>query len=313
MYRQSSDLKPIPLVVVCGPTASGKTALAIKLAEKFDLEILSADSRQVYRGMDIGTAKATREEQACVPHHLIDVVDPDQDFNAADFKVLGRKIIKQIYCRGHLPMVVGGTGLYIKTLTEGLLRVPDGNKKLRQQLLELEPIGGEGVLYRRLQEADPLLAERLHPHDKVRIVRALEVYALTGRRLSELQAEHDFRERPFRTLKVGFSPDRDELYHRIDSRVETMMTSGLLDEVRDLLSKGYSPGLKALQTIGYRQCVLHLRGELSLDEAVALIQRDTRRYAKRQLTWFRKDRSIIWVDYLRESAKIQTLIEDFLQ
>jgi tRNA dimethylallyltransferase len=303
--------KPLPMVVICGPTASGKTALALDLAERFGMEIISADSRQIYRGMDIGTAKATPEERARIPHHLIDVVGPAEQFTAADFSRLGLETIRDIRARGRLPLLVGGTGFYIRALTEGLLDAPPENREMRREFLEKEAVGGEGTLHRLLQETDPDLATRLHPRDRVRIVRALEVYRLTGNRLSELQENHGFAERPFRLLNIGLSAGREELYRRIDLRVERMMAEGLLEEVQNLLNSGISPGLKALQTIGYRESILHLQGELELVETVSWIQRNTRRYAKRQLTWFRKNTSIIWVDSLRESARIHALIEHF--
>jgi len=302
----------VPLVIVCGPTASGKTSLAVGLAEAFAAEIISADSRQVYRRMDIGTAKATAEERLRVPHHLIDVVDPDQNFTAADFVRLARNAIFEIDKRDRLPLVVGGTGLYIRALTEGLLPAPGSDKKLRERLLAQESREGEGTLHRRLQGVDPDMAERLHPRDRIRIVRALEVFTLAGRRLSELQQEHAFADRPYRVLSLGLAPRREDLYRAIDIRVEAMMNAGLLDEVRSLLERGYGPHLKTMRTIGYRECLRHLEGELSLDEAVSHIQQASRRYAKRQLTWFRKDKSIIWVDSLRESDKIQALIDNFI-
>jgi tRNA dimethylallyltransferase len=303
--------KPLPLVVICGPTASGKTALALDLAARFAMEIISADSRQVYRGMNIGTAKPTPEELARVPHHLIDVVGPEEPFTAADFSHLGWEAIHDIRARGRLPLLVGGTGLYIRALTVGLLDAPSECREIRRELLEKEVVGGEGTLHRLLRETDPVLAARLHPRDRVRIVRALEVYRLTGNRLSELQENHGFSERPFRLLNIGLSADREELYRRIDLRVEKMIAEGLIEEVQNLLTNGFSPGLKALQTIGYRESILYLQGEVDLAETVFQIQRNTRRYSKRQLTWFRKDTSIIWVDSLRESARIQALIEHF--
>ncbi len=305
--------KPLPLLVVAGPTASGKTALAIELSRYFDIEVVSADSRQVYCGLDIGTAKATVEERRLVPHHLVDVVNPDEDFSVADFIRLASDAIAQIHERGRLPVVVGGTGLYIKGLTEGLLSAPSGDCGVREALLAQEREQGSGTLYRRLCAVDPPLAERLPPGDLLRIVRALEVYEISGRRLSEFQQEHAFEERPYRTLKMALTPEREILYQRINQRVEQMFSMGLLDEVRHLLDKGYSADLKSMQTIGYRESILHLKGRLSLDEAVTLIQRDSRRYAKRQLTWLRRDNSIISVDSFEESARIQKLIEHFMQ
>jgi tRNA dimethylallyltransferase len=307
------QVKSLPLLVICGPTASGKTALAIELCRQFDLEVVSADSRQVYRGLDIGTAKVTAEERCQAPHHLIDVVDPDEDFSVADFIRLAADVVEQIHGRGRLPALVGGTGLYIKGLTEGLLAAPGGDRGVRDELLALEKKQGCGTLYRRLGEVDPVLAEKLPPGDLLRIVRALEVFYLSGQRLSDYQQEHRFDDRPYATLKIALAPEREFLYQRVNQRVEQMFAAGLLDEVRGLLDEGYVPELKSMQTIGYRESILHLQGRLSLDEATALIQRDSRRYAKRQLTWFRRDNSIIWVDSFVESAKIQKLIEHFIQ
>lgn len=302
---------PQPLVVICGPTASGKTALALELAQKFPMEIISADSRQVYRGMDVGTAKATRAERAAVPHHLIDVVDPDEEFTAGRFVTLSQEAVSSIGRRGHHPLLVGGTGLYIKTLTAGLLEAPPADEALRLRLTDLEEQYGEGTLHARLQQVDPALAEKLSPRDRVRIVRALEVFQLTGQRLSELQARHGFADTPFRLLKIGVRADRDTLYRRIDERVHRMVAEGLVAEVEALLAKGYSSHLKSMQTIGYREIIRFLHGDFSLDEAISRIQQESRRYAKRQMTWFRRDSSIIWVDSSRESDKIHELMECF--
>lgn len=311
MGRTTRDEQRPPLVVICGPTAAGKTAFSLELAERFGAEIVSADSRQVYRGMDIGTAKATAEERARIPHHLIDVAEVDEDYSVADFAVQGRRAILDISARGKRPFVVGGTGLYIRALTEGLLDAPAGDPQVRQAILDQGDAEGEGALYRRLQRVDPPLAERLKPRDQVRIVRGLEVFEISGRRLSDLQEGHAFAEQPYPLLVVGVTLARDELYRRIDGRVEAMVAGGLVEEVSALLARGFSPGLKALRTIGYQEIIRHLAGEISLDEAVALIQRDSRRYAKRQLTWFRRDKKIIWVDSLRESAKIPQMTELF--
>lgn len=303
--------QPLSLVVICGPTASGKTALALRLAEHFAVEIISADSRQVYRRMDIGTAKATAEERALIPHHLVDVVDPDEDFTAADFLHLGRKALAEIAGRGHLPLVVGGTGLYIEALLRGLVDAPGADPDLRRELLQGEEKHGPGSLHKRLQAVDPVLAEQLAPQNLVRIVRALEVFYQSGQPLSELQARHAAVPSPFRVITIGLAPRRELLYERIDRRVEAMMAAGLLAETEALLASGYSPRLKALQTIGYRECIDHLAGDTSLQEAVGLIQRNSRRYAKRQMTWFKRDNEIIWLDSLREFAKVLMLIDHF--
>jgi tRNA dimethylallyltransferase len=302
---------PTPLVVICGPTASGKTALALELAQRWPFEVVSADSRQVYRAMDIGTAKPTLEERCRLPHHLIDVVDPAADFTVVDFVRLAHVAIADIVARGRLPLLVGGTGLYIRALTEGLLDAPGGDAQLRQTLYDEEALYGAGTLYRRLLEVDPVLAGRLPPQNLVRIVRALEVYQQCGRPFSELQAEHGFSEHPYRLLVLGLKPPREELYRRIDQRATEMFASGLIDETRALLGRGIAPASKSLRTIGYREVVRLLAGELDQAAALELVQRETRRYAKRQLTWFAKTPEIIWVDSLREFGKIPTLIEHF--
>jgi len=307
----TEEMTPPPLVVICGPTAAGKTALSLELAERVGGEIVSADSRQVYRGMDIGTAKATAAERARVPHHLLDVAEVDEDFSVADFTGQGRQSIREIAARKRRPLVVGGTGLYIRALTEGLLDAPSGDPLLRQEIIARGEAEGEGALYRELQRIDPPLAARLSPGDQVRIVRGLEVFHLSGERLSDLQAGHAFAEAPYPLLVIGVTLERGDLYRRIDRRVEDMVSAGLVEEVRSLLDRGFSPRLKALRTIGYQEIIRHLAGEISLEEAVSLIQRDSRRYAKRQLTWFRRDKKIIWVDSLRESAKIPKLTELF--
>lgn len=305
-----ADFRP-PLLILCGPTAAGKTALALDLAKEFGLEIISADSRQVYRGMDIGTAKATPEEQAQVPHHLLDLVDPDQDFTVAQFSDLAHAAIADIFRRRFRPALVGGTGLYIQVVTEGLIDVPGADAELRRELLARESAEGPGSLYRLLQSSDPETAQRLFPRDVVRIVRALEVAHLTGQPLSALQRRHGFNDQPYRTLKLALTLDREQLYQRIDRRVEAMFAAGLLEETRNLLAPGYAADSKALRTIGYKEAIACLRGEATADETIAAIQLATRRYAKRQLTWLRRDKSIIWVDYSRESARILSLIENF--
>lgn len=297
----------IPLLIICGPTASGKTRLAIDLAATLPIEIISADSRQIYRGMDIGTAKATPAERAAVPHHLLDVVTPDQSFSAADFMQLGREVIAGIHQRGRLAVVVGGTGLYIDALTRGLIAAPGEDPDLRQELMAIEEETGEGTLLQRLRTVDPEAAHRLKPRDLPRIIRALEVFSLTGETLSALQGRHAFADTPYNVVSIGLAVERSLLYHRIDERAAEMFSSGLIEEAQSLLRQGYSRELKALRTIGYREAIGYLSGEMTLPLALSQTQQESRRYAKRQTTWFRKNNSIIMVDSLAEFARIKNI------
>lgn len=281
----------------------------MRLAEKFPCEIVSADSRQVYREMDIGTAKPSPAERGLVPHHLIDVVRPDQDFSASDYAELAHAAVKSISQRQKLPLVVGGTGLYLQVLTAGLLDIPGADETLRKELQRHELQHGPGSLHRRLQQVDPQMAARLQPRDQVRIIRALEVHALTGKTLSGLQSQHRFAEKPYRPFWLGVNVERDELYRVIEQRVERMFADGLVEEVRALLARGYQRELKAFKTIGYREVIQVLDGELTLEDAVNNVKINTRRYAKRQMTWFRKNPAILWVDSCREFAKITELMK----
>mgnify|MGYP001422094455 CR=1 FL=1 len=312
MRAMSQINEQVPLLVICGPTASGKTAWALRLAADYELEVISADSRQVYRRMDIGTAKVTAEEQARVTHHLIDLVEPDQPFSVADFVALARPLIIDIHRRGKLPCIVGGTGLYIQALLGGLAEVPTGDDQLRARLHEREEVEGPGTLHSELKQVDPAAADTIHPHNIIRLVRALEVFYLSGNKLSELKEQHRFSEQCYRTLKFGPDLERAELYQRIDLRVEAMFAAGLLDEVRTLL-QDYDPQLKSMQTLGYREAVRHLKGELEYQEMVGLIQTRTRQYAKRQLTWLRKDQETIWVDSCKESGRVKKSIDILFQ
>ncbi len=300
------------LVVIVGPTASGKTDLAVRLAERFHGEIVNADSMQVYRGMDIGTAKPSPELRRRIPHHLIDIIDPDTNFSAADFRNKATGVIADIIDRGKTVFIVGGTGLYIRALLQGLVDSPSGAGPVRRELEEMARNKGNASLLKELALIDPLTAARLHQNDLVRIVRALEVYRLTGRPISQERSGHGFAGDYYRTLKIGLSVERPELYDRIDRRVEQMIATGLADEVKALLEKGYSPGLKALRAIGYRQICACLAGEYCLDEAIRLIKRDTRHYAKRQLTWFKTDNEIYWVEYSDNFASICNYVIEFL-
>jgi len=302
----------INLVIILGPTASGKSDLAIKLAERFDGEIVNADSMQVYRGMDIGTAKPGTEVRERIPHHLIDIAGPEMNFSAADFRREATRAIAGISDRGKKVFIAGGTGLYIKALLQGLVDSPSGAGEVRQELEEMANREGSEALLRELSRIDPATAARLHPNDQVRIIRALEVYRLTGSPISHERSAHGFNGDYYRTLKIGLSMERRDLYERIDRRVDQMIAEGLVEEVRLLLDQGFSPRLKALRAIGYSQICAYLAGEYSQDEAVRLIKRDTRRYAKRQLTWFNPDQEIKWVEYSDNFASIcRNVIEFF--
>lgn len=287
--------KPPKIIVVCGSTGVGKTGTAIKLARHFSGVIISADSIQVYKYMDIGAAKPTLQERAAVPHHLIDVVAPDEPFDAARFARKARVIIDAIRQRGKTPFVVGGTGLYIKALLYGLADALPANPDLRRRLQAEAAQNGALSLHQRLEACDPQTAERLHPNDVYRIVRALEVYETSGLPLSKSQAAHNFKSCPFNVLKIGLELSRPVLYKRINQRVEAMIQAGFTDEVRQLLDKGYTADLKPMQSIGYRHVAAFLQDRCSWDETVRLWKRDTRRYAKRQQTWFKSDPDIGWI------------------
>jgi tRNA dimethylallyltransferase len=284
------------LVVITGPTASGKSSLAVDLALRFDGEIINADSMQVYRGMDVGTAKPSMEERRGIPHHMIDVVDPDDDFNASLYGELARPLIGEIWERKKACFLVGGTGLYIKTLLGGLLKCPPVDPGLRLELNNELEKKGSPFLHERLMKKDPEAGAQIHPNDRTRVVRALEIIGLTNRPLSSLITEHGFREKPFRSLKICLNLERDRLYARINERSLSMIDSGLLEETVRLLEEGCSRGSKAMRSLGYRHALEHLDGLFDLKETILRIQRDTRRYAKRQLTWFRADPEMKWVE-----------------
>ncbi|GAB2723890.1 tRNA (adenosine(37)-N6)-dimethylallyltransferase MiaA [Paenibacillus thermoaerophilus] len=298
MTMDKPDGKP-PLLAIVGPTAVGKTALSLTLAERLNGEIVSGDSMQVYRRMDIGTAKATPAERARVRHHLIDIKNPDEPFSVAEFQTLARKAIEDIGSRGKLPILVGGTGLYVESLCYGYdfpERATD--EAYREKLREYGREHGTQALWDKLREVDPDTAGRLHANDERRIIRALEVYHATGERLSD-QLRKQRRESPYRLCLIGLTMEREQLYRRIGERVDAMIREGLVGEVRSLLAAGWPPNATAFQGIGYKEIVPYLEGRMSLEEAVELLKRDTRRFAKRQLSWFRHMKEIEWVDVTR--------------
>lgn len=285
-----------PLIVLVGPTAVGKTKYSIALAERFDCEIISGDSMQVYKGMDIGTAKITPEETRGIPHHMIDIHEPDYPFSAAEFQERARHLILDIHSRGKLPMIVGGTGLYIEALCYGYSFTEGGvDEEYRNQLRQLLADEGEQALHDRLKAVDPETAARLHPRDTRRVIRALEIYHLSGKPMSQ-QLQDRNRESPYRLCLIGLTMDRQKLYERIDQRVDLMMEQGLVAEVERLLAQGYGPDLVSMQGLGYKEIAAYLTGQITLDEAVYLLKRNTRRFAKRQWSWFRHMKEIQWVD-----------------
>jgi tRNA dimethylallyltransferase len=298
----------LKLVVVTGPTASGKTEASLALAERLSAEIVSADSMQVYRGLDIGTAKPTPEERRRVPHHLIDVADIDEPYHVGRFRAEAARAIADIHGRGRACLVVGGTALYLKILLSGLAEGPGRDEAVRADLTDRWERGENLTLWQELQEADPRAAARLHPNDKTRVIRALEVWRATGVSLSELQERHGFSGGDYDALILGMRVERDELNRRIDARVRRMLEAGWAEEVAQALSRGYDPNLPPLCAIGYRELCRYLREGGDLDAVAAEIAQATRKFAKRQMTWFRKMK-IEWfdpldVDAMTERARI---------
>lgn len=282
------------VVALVGPTGVGKTSFSLALAEALNAEIISVDSLQVYRHLDIGTAKASVAEQERVPHHLIDVVNPDEEFNAADFRERAGEAISDIVARGKVPLLVGGTGLYLRLLVHGLFEAPPPSDELRASYREIAERDGEEVLYARLQDVDPALAERVNPNDFIRVTRGLEIFDQTGTPLSEHQRAHRFQAPNYNALKIAMIRPRPELYERINSRVERMMEEGLIEEYRELMKLGFGPDHKPMQSLGYRQVGEHLLEGRDLDDAVHEIKQQTRRYAKQQISWFRSEPQTHW-------------------
>jgi tRNA dimethylallyltransferase len=290
----SSMPKP-RLVILLGPTGVGKTEMALNMAGQWGGEIVSADSMQVYRGMDIGTAKPTLEERMRIPHHLLDVVDPDEPFHASRYCDLAREVIGRLHKEGKPVFVVGGTGLYIRTLLGGLIDIPGADESFRLAMKEEVKQGGLPRLYDKLRTRDAKAAGQISPRDAVRIIRALEVLELTGRSIVDHQREHRFRDEPYDALKIGLMLTREELQARIVKRTDRMIAEGFAEEVERLLARGYDRSLKPMQSLGYRHLAAHLAGEGDLDAAIRLIKRDTSRYAKRQMTWFAAEQGTIWL------------------
>lgn len=297
-----------PLVIIIGPTGVGKSSLGIELAQKIGGEIISGDSVQVYQKLDIGSAKPTKEELQLVPHHLIDCLDPTEPFTVAQFKSLATSLIAEIRERGHVPIVVGGTGLYIRSLLDPYDFSQHGSEEIRGKWKEFTSLHGNEALHRELEKKDPITAEQLHPNDVFRIIRALEVYELTGKTLS---SQRQFRDNEYQSLDssivyIGLTAPREIIYERINQRCVLMLSQGLIEETLTLLNNGYAPTLKPLQSIGYRHAIWFLKGKVTRSEMLRLLQRDTRHFAKRQFTWFRRDPRVSWYDI---STQLNEILE----
>ncbi|WP_128895385.1 tRNA (adenosine(37)-N6)-dimethylallyltransferase MiaA [Longirhabdus pacifica] len=285
-----------PLLVIVGPTASGKTKISLDIANTYNGEIISGDSMQVYRGMDIGTAKASRAEREQIPHHLIDIRNPDEGYSVSEFQQMAKASITDIAARDKLPIIVGGTGLYIESVCYNYAFTEVSfHEDYRKSLMQYAEEHGNEMLHSKLQQVDAQAAERLHPNDTRRIIRALEIFEFTGKTMSEaLQAQQ--KQSPYTLCLIGLTMDRQLLYKRIEERIDEMMEQGLLNEVEQLLAKGYDTDMVSMQALGYKEMIGYLSGEYDLDRAVYLLKRDTRRFAKRQLSWFRRMNEIHWID-----------------
>ncbi len=300
------------IVTICGPTGIGKTNFAIAIAQNFNGEIIGADSMQIYKHMNIGTAKPDENERAMAVHHLVDFLDPKEEFDAGLYATQADGIIASLYNRDKLPVITGGTGLYMRALLHGLFRAQPVCEKTLSDLTLLNQEKGNLYLHEQLHLCDPIAAQKIHPNDSFRVIRALEVFQTTGNPISESHKSHDFKEDKYQSLTLGLTMDRKILYERINQRVDIMIRQGLLDEVKSLIEKGYSLDLKSMQSIGYRHMGMFLKQEIDFKEAVRLLKRDTRRYAKRQFTWFNKEKDLIWLEP-SQTDKAFELVESFLK
>jgi len=297
------------VIAVLGPTGAGKSELALSIAQKFVGEVVNCDSLQIYRYFDIGTAKLPLEARCGITHHLIDILDPDQVFSAGEYARLARRVLEEVAVRGHLPVIAGGTGFYFRALVDGLFPGPSRDQGLRDRLSAHER-RRPGSVYRLLGRFDAESAARIHPHDFPKLVRALEVCLLTRRATSELFRHGRDALRGYRVLKIGLAPPRDQLYQRLDQRAEQMFHGGLVEEVRGILARGFPPSAKPFESHGYRQALQLLTGELNLNEAIFYAQRNTRRYAKRQMTWFRQEQRMEWFSGFGDDPVTQQAVLD---
>lgn len=300
------------VIVIVGPTCSGKTFLSINIAEKLKTEIISADSRQIYKFLDIGTAKPSPNDLSRVKHHFISTLNPDEKFNVSDFEIESLKIINRLHSENKIPVVTGGSGLYIKAIIDGIFNTVDKDENYRSELMARRARYGDYYLYEELQRVDPISALKMLPQNYKRIIRALEVYHLTGKPIWQHQNEYK------RNLKIEFKQfglnwDRNKLYNNIEYRVDDMFKKGLVEEVESIIAKGYDKSINALNTVGYKEVIEFLEGSISLESAIELIKRNTRRFAKRQLTWFNKDNRIKWMKISTSEDLINSAQEILLQ
>ena len=304
----------LPLLILTGPTAVGKTTLSIKLAKAVNGEIISADSMQVYRRMDIGTAKIKKEEMCGVPHHLIDICEPTEDYNVVRFATEAKRLIREICERGHIPILVGGTGFYIQAVLYDIdFTKTEEDTTYREELAAFADKYGAEALHAELAKVDPASAEAIHANNVKRVIRALEFYRQTGRKISEHNEEQRGKESAYKSAYFVLTQDRAVLYDRIEKRIDIMLSEGLLDEVKALLADGCTPEMVSMQGLGYKEIVPYLIGECTLDEAIYILKRDTRHFAKRQLTWFKREREVLWFDkglYESEDAILEAMLAE---
>lgn len=298
------------IIVIAGPTAVGKTYVSVELAKKLNTEVVSADSMQIYKGMNIGTAKVTNDEMQGIVHHMINIVNPDENYSVSDFKSDAEKIIDNMLLEDKIPVIVGGSGLYVNSLIYDLdFGKAKSDRKIRDYYNYYYKSHGEDALYEKLQKIDPKATEKIHKNNTKRVIRALEVYDITGTRFSELNTDIRKANSKYECILVGLSMDRKLLYERINKRVDEMISEGLVDEVKDMLNKGYHKNLVSMKAIGYKEIIDYLEGNMSLEEAVNILKRNTRRFAKRQYTWFLKDKNVKWFE-IKDINEIDLTVND---
>lgn len=301
------------IVVIVGPTAVGKTYASVELAKKLNTEVVSADSMQIYKYMDIGTAKITESEKNGIEHHMIDLIEPNENYSVSDFKIKAEKIIDDLLLNGKIPIIVGGSGLYVNSLIYDLdFGNAKSNEKIREYYTYYYKEHGEDKLYEKLQKIDPAAAEKIHKNNVKRVIRALEFYDITGYKFSEINTDIRKPSKKYDCILIGLSMDRKQLYERINQRVDKMIDEGLIEEVKSLLNKGYDKNLVSMRGIGYKEIIDYLDGNMSIDESINILKRNTRRFAKRQYTWFLKDEKVKWFD-VKDVKDIDTTVDNIFK